>query len=95
MNRQAKRMMQRGQQADRMAQARRAVPDRKRTRIGPRKFFREVREELRKVDWPNRKELFTYTLVVLVTVVVVTSLVFGIDFLVGKGVLLVFGGNSG
>jgi preprotein translocase subunit SecE len=95
MNRQAKRMMQRRQQsADRVAVARRAMPEqRKRERTGPRQFLREVRQELKKVNWPTRRELFGYTLVVLVTVVVLTSLVFGIDFLVAKGVLLVFSGN--
>ena len=94
MNRQTKRMMQRQQQsADRVAVARRAVPERKRERTGARQFLREVRQELSKVNWPTRKELFGYTVVVLVTVVVLTSLVFGIDFLVAKGVLLVFSGS--
>lgn len=30
------------------------------------KFLREARAELRKVTWPNRKELITYTIVVIV-----------------------------
>lgn len=34
------------------------------------KYLREVRSEFRKVAWPNRKELITYTTVVLVTVIV-------------------------
>jgi len=34
-------------------------------RIG--KFLRESRAELRKVTWPNRKELVTYTIVVIVS----------------------------
>jgi preprotein translocase subunit SecE len=93
MNRQAKRMMQRRQQsADRVAVARRAMPER-RERTGARQFLREVRQELSKVNWPTRQELVGYTVVVLVTVVVLTSLVFGIDFLVAKGVLLVFSGS--
>ncbi|HVM11416.1 MAG TPA: preprotein translocase subunit SecE [Actinomycetota bacterium] len=93
MNRQAKRQMQRGRQqaGDRAAAARRAVPDRKRERTSPRQFFREVRQELKKVNWPTKRELGTYTVVVLFTVVVLTSLVFGIDFLVGRAVLAVFG----
>jgi len=33
------------------------------------KYLREVRSELRKVSWPNRKELITYTIVVVVTAV--------------------------
>lgn len=39
------------------------------------RFFREVRAELRKVSWPNRKELTNNTLVVIVTVVVMAAIV--------------------
>lgn len=35
-------------------------------RMGARKYFKSVRSELKKVSWPNRKELQTYTMVVLV-----------------------------
>jgi preprotein translocase subunit SecE len=35
------------------------------------KYFRDARSELRKVAWPNRKELITYTVIVLVTVAIV------------------------
>lgn len=38
-------------------------------RIG--KFFRDSRAELRKVTWPNRKELVTYTIVVIVSTAIV------------------------
>ncbi len=34
------------------------------------KFFRDVVHELRRVTWPTRKALFTYTIVVLVTIAV-------------------------
>jgi preprotein translocase subunit SecE len=39
---------------------------------GIRRFFRNVAAELKKVNWPNRKELITYTIVVIVTVLVVS-----------------------
>ena len=39
------------------------------------RFFREVRAELRKVSWPNRKELTNNTLVVIVTVVLMAAIV--------------------
>lgn len=94
MNRQAKRMMQRQQAQDRLAAARRPMPERKK-RVGPRQFLREVRQELKKVAWPSRRELFAYTIVVLVTVVVLTSLVFGFDFVISRAVLFVFGGRDG
>lgn len=35
-------------------------------------FFGDSWNELKKVRWPNRKELVSYTIVVIVTVVVVT-----------------------
>jgi preprotein translocase subunit SecE len=39
---------------------------------GIRRFFRNVVAELKKVNWPNRKELITYTIVVIITVLVVS-----------------------
>ncbi|MDI6870781.1 MAG: preprotein translocase subunit SecE [Bacillota bacterium] len=50
------------------------------------KYFREVRAEMRKVQWPNRKELVAYTNVTLLTVAVVAVFIFLID-LVFSGVL--------
>lgn len=96
MNRQAKRAMQRRQQAGERADVsrrqREMVERRKeRERAGPRQFLKEVRQELKKVAWPGRREMFTYTLVVLVTVVVLTSFVFGLDFVIARGIFRVFG----
>jgi len=54
-------------------------------------FFREVVAELRKVIWPTRTELLTYTAVVVVFVAVMTALVMGFDYIYAKGVLFVFG----
>lgn len=58
-------------------------------RIG--RFVREVIAELRKVIWPTRNELLTYTAVVVVFVAAMTAIVMGLDFLYAKGVLFVFG----
>ena len=55
------------------------------------RFFREVVAELRKVIWPTRKELLTYTGVVIVFVTVVTAVVVGLDFVFAKAALWVFG----
>lgn len=43
-------------------------------------FIRQVLGELRKVVTPTRKELFSYTGVVLVFVVIMMALVYGLDF---------------
>jgi len=61
--------------------------DGKKKRTGARQFLKEVRQELRKVDWPSRRELISYTVVVLVTVVVMTSLVFFLDLAFSKLIL--------
>ena len=55
-------------------------------RTTPALFFRQIVGELRKVIWPTRKELVTYTVVcmtfVLFMVVIVTSLDYGFTKLV-------------
>jgi len=45
------------------------------------KFFRDVVHELRRVTWPTRKALFTYTVVVLVTIAVFGVLLGLYDFI--------------
>ena len=54
-------------------------------------FIRQVFGELRKVVTPTRRELFSYTAVVLVFVVIMMALVAGLDFGFGWLVNLVFG----
>jgi preprotein translocase subunit SecE len=54
-------------------------------------FIRQVVAELRKVIWPTRQELITYTSVVLVFVVVMVLIVSAFDFAFTKAVLAVFG----
>ena len=54
------------------------------------RFFREVIAELGKVIWPTRKELVTYTIVVIVFVSVMTALVTGLDVGFSKLVTWVF-----
>jgi preprotein translocase subunit SecE len=56
-------------------------------------FFREVVSELRKVIWPTRKELLTYTTIVIVFVTIMTAIVGFLDLGFGKAVLWAFGGN--
>jgi preprotein translocase subunit SecE len=54
-------------------------------------YVRQVVAELRKVIWPTRKELVTYTTVVLVFVVLMVSIVSAFDFAFTQAVLAVFG----
>jgi preprotein translocase subunit SecE len=55
-------------------------------------FFREVVSELRKVIWPTRKELITYTTIVIAFVAIMTAIVGLLDYGFGKAVLWAFGG---
>jgi preprotein translocase subunit SecE len=95
MNRQAKRMMQKQKatsedRLEAMRQRRTVMAERKQ-RTPMRVFLKEVRAELKKVNWPTRQEMIAYTVVVLVAVVVLTTMVFGMDLAFSKAVLKVFG----
>jgi preprotein translocase subunit SecE len=50
---------------------------------GVGQFLREVYDELRKVVWPTWPELYRYTLVVIVTVVILGLFIGGIDYILG------------
>ena len=45
------------------------------------RFLREVVAELRKVIWPSRKQMITYTVVVIVFLIIMVALVSGLDVL--------------
>ena len=101
MNRQAKRMMakQKAAAPDRVEATRQrrnmAESGRRRQRIGTREFLKQVRAELRKVNWPSRREVVGYTTVVLVTVTVLTAFVFALDLFFSKTLLHLIQGASG
>ena len=54
-------------------------------------FYRQVVAELRKVIWPTRRELITYTTVVIVFVLMVIAYVSVLDFAFAKAILAIFG----
>jgi preprotein translocase subunit SecE len=102
MNRETKRMLQRQGQlgpdgeaarAPRTASAGRAPrPESERLSPGRRTttYFREVRGELRKVAWPTRPEVVRYSSIVLVTLIVLTTLIFGLDYAFAKAIFYLF-----
>lgn len=53
-----------------------------------KRFVRDVKAELKKVTWPNRKEVIAHTGVVFVTVVVIAALIWAIDAVFAKGLQL-------
>ena len=54
-------------------------------------YLRQVVAELRKVIWPNRKQMGTYTSVVLAFLVFMVTLIGLVDLGLAKLVLMVFG----
>ncbi|MEU7435190.1 preprotein translocase subunit SecE [Streptomyces sioyaensis] len=54
-------------------------------------FYRQIVAELRKVVWPTRNQLSTYTSVVIVFVVIIIGLVTVIDLGINRVVGYVFG----
>ena len=92
MNRQTKRMMKRqASETPAPAERRRPTPPPPhRDRTTPKQFMREVRAEMRKVAWPTRPEVANSTTIVLVAVIVMTTIIFGMDFAFAKGVLFLF-----
>ena len=104
MNREMKRMQERQERAQKRAgtgraastpsaATRKAATQEKRKRTGTRQFLREVRQELTKVQWPTRRELISYSIVVLVTITVLTAFVFGLDSVFTRFVFDVLGGD--
>ncbi|MDR2454219.1 MAG: preprotein translocase subunit SecE [Bifidobacteriaceae bacterium] len=74
-----------------MAQAKKAT----KRQLGPIgrliRFVRQVVAELRQVVRPTRQELWTYSKVVVVFVLIVMAFIFGVDWLVSEGVMALFG----
>jgi preprotein translocase subunit SecE len=60
-------------------------------RTSPALFLRQVVAELRKVIWPTRKELVTYTTVAMAFILVMVAIVTSLDYAFTKLVLAVFG----
>ena len=88
LNRQQKRAMQKmGAVNDQGAPIRQPRPtvaaQAKKERTSPAKYIREVRDEMRKVAWPKWPEIRRYSIIVLVTVVVITAFVGGMDAVFG------------
>jgi len=82
----AKRRAQRDKAAGKSAPK---TPRKKRT--SPALFIRQIIAELRKVVWPTRPELFTYTGVVIVFVVCIIGIVALFDYGITHAVSAVFG----
>jgi len=54
-------------------------------------FFREAFAELKKVKWPNRKELTSYTIVVLVVCIFITIYFYVLDLGISNVIRAIMG----
>ena len=78
----------RGQGAERRSGSGRTA---KRDRTTPALFTRQVAAELRKVIWPTRRELVTYTTVALVFIIIMSTIVLTLDYGFTKLMFWIFG----
>jgi preprotein translocase subunit SecE len=90
MNREDKRRVGREQRRTEGIKSAASEPTRS-SKTSPKQFLREVRGELRKVVWPNRKEVTSYTIVVLVTTTVLVGIVWGMDEVIRRVVINTLG----
>ncbi len=59
----------------------------RRSRVSAPQYLREVRGELRKVAWPSRREVISYGITVLVVTLVLTLVVWGMDWVLRNAAL--------
>jgi preprotein translocase subunit SecE len=86
LNREQKRSLKRMGALNDQGQPVRAQPQARRStegRVTPALYLREVRDEMRKVAWPKWPEVRRFSMIVLVTVVVYTAYIGGLDSLFG------------
>jgi len=55
-----------------------------------RTYLHEVRQELKKVTWPTRDQMIAFTTVTVITSVVLTGVIFGLDILMKRAVFWLF-----
>ncbi len=60
-------------------------------KISPIQFFRQVKQEVKKVTWPTRKEVLQTSLMVIVLVAIAATFFFFVDQILGWAVKLIFG----
>ena len=60
------------------------APKQKKQRKSPMTFFKEIWAELKKVTWPSKKELTSYSVVVTVFIIAVSLILFAMDTVFGS-----------
>ncbi len=60
-------------------------------KISPIQFFRQVKQEIKKVTWPTRKEVTQSSIMVIILVAIAATFFFFVDQIFGWVVKLIFG----
>ena len=60
-------------------------------KVSPVLFFRQVKQEVKKVTWPTRKEVVQTSIMVLIQVAIAAAYYFCVDQVFGFIVKLIFG----
>lgn len=85
LNREQKRQLRKMGTLDeqgKVQRAQRQAPQ-KTERTTPAKYLGEVRDEMRKVSWPTRDEVIRYSIVVVITLVIMAAIVGATDYVAG------------
>ena len=56
-------------------------------------YLVEVRKEMRKVNWPKRKELISNTVLTLVSALAVSIFIFGADQVISWALRIIYGAS--
>ncbi len=87
MNRELRRLQEKDEKRARERRGAQVQARRRKERVGIRQFISEVRTELKRVAWPSRREVTTFTLVTLITAGFVMLYTLGLDVTLKRGVL--------
>jgi preprotein translocase, secE subunit len=60
-------------------------------KVSPMQFFRQVKQEIKKVTWPTRKEVVQTSIMVIVIVAIAAAFFFVVDQFFGWAVKSIFG----
>ena len=50
-----------------------------------KRFFKEVTGEVKKLSWPTKKELLSYTVTVLCFIILLAVIIYAMDLVFGEG----------
>ena len=60
-------------------------------KISPIQFFRQVRQEVKKITWPAKKEVSQVTMIVLIIVTLAAAFFFAVDVVLAGSVKFILG----